>query len=72
MTILYPDETMHWARIYGPEVDKLFQRDYIEWKFKDSRGAYYSTIKLTAAGKQHYEKKLKDKKHHVNQLEDPD
>lgn len=55
---LYPDRAIGWARIYDKDVDTMFQRKYIDWDFKDMRGEYYSTVKLTDAGRERY---IKDK-----------
>jgi len=56
---LYPNVSIQWARVYGPYVDKMFKYGYIEWKYKDARGAYFSTIRLTDTGKERYAKEMK-------------
>lgn len=48
---LYPNQSIGWARIYGPYVDTLFKYGYIDWKYRDARGSYFSTIQLTDIGR---------------------
>ena len=36
----------------------MFKYGYLTWKFKDDRGAYYSTVCLTDAGRERYIKEM--------------
>ena len=52
------DRSVPWAQIYSKAVDKLFDRKLIQWKYQDSRGAYYSSIIATNEGRTVYEKSV--------------
>jgi len=44
------DRPVPWAVIYSKAVDKLLRDGLITWKYKDERGAFYSTIIVTEKG----------------------
>lgn len=48
------DRPVSWAQIYSKTVDKLLDYGLITWKYKDERGAYYSTLIATDEGKKAY------------------
>lgn len=44
-----------WSQIYCKEVDALFRKGLITWKYESPKGQYYNSVMITKLGKQMYD-----------------